>query len=112
MAFGIAGPALPLFAIKAPATEVSLDRASGQAKFVVGIDRTHKDYKETPSILAEGLPPGATIEPKKKSETEIDVTISGPKDLPTGRHSLKVLGYGEFQGRGWKSVVDVTLVVP
>ena len=112
-ALSIAGEALPLFALRSAATEIPFDRASGQAKLTLAIDRTHKDYKEVPLILAEGLPQGATIEGKKKSDTEIEVVITAPKDLPPGKHAFKILGYGEFQGRGHKSAIDgMTMSVP
>jgi hypothetical protein len=98
LAVAVVGPTEAFFGLKPAAATAAFDPATGEAKFDVTVERTNKEYKEAVFVLVDDLPEGfsATV----KAEKDVyHVTVKGPKDA-SGTIPVKVLGYGQFKGKG------------
>lgn len=93
-------------------------RILGQTQVNIALERKQAEYKDPPLTFVEGLPAGFSAEVKRNGngpKEQYQVIIRGPKDAPDGMHKIRVVSFGEFKGRGQKTVtpdVPVTVVTP
>lgn len=107
LAVAVVGPTEAFFDLKPAAATAALDPATGEAKFDVTVERKNKEYKEAVFVLVDDLPDGfsATVKPEKDV---YHVTVKGPKDA-SGPIPVRVLGYGQFKGKGMIARPTVTV---
>jgi len=102
------GEAEPFYAI--PTAPVQFGRQSGKADLVLTLERKNEEFKEEITLMTEGLPDGFTSEVKSENET-YTLTINGPQDAALGKHTIRLISYGEFNGTGVLLVQDVPLEI-
>ncbi len=91
---------------------VSFPQAEGKAQFTIALERKNKEFKDPLIVLVDGLPAGCSYDVKRNGNGDketYDVTLSGPKDRPAGEHTISVVSYAEFKGRGQHVLSRVTL---
>ncbi len=109
----LAPPPEAFFAVTLKEPMTTWDRDKNEARLTLPLERKHKDYKQDPLLLFEGLPPGVTAAVKKEGKDQderLEVTFSG-KDVPAGEHLLQILAYGDLNQRGMKQVLEAKLKV-
>ena len=109
----VAPPLEPFFALSLQEEMVAFDREKSEAKFVLKLQRTNKDFKQDPSVFVEGLPPGVSASVKKEgkdAEERFEITLAG-KEIPAGEHAFEFIGFGDRAGRGLKIVIPAKLKV-
>lgn len=93
-----------------PFYESTLDRAAaliprqtGQSEFNIKFERKQGDFKDPLQVYLLSPPAGFAFEVKRNGDGPMEtyqVIVKGPKDLPEGNLSVRVLSFAEFQGRG------------
>lgn len=109
----IGSPPEAFFALTLKEPLAVWNREKNEARLTLPLERKHKDYKQDPLLLFEGLPPGVTAAVKKEGQDQderLEVTFSG-QDVPAGEHTIQVLAYGDLNQRGIKQVLEAQLKV-
>jgi hypothetical protein len=107
----VVGPNSDLFfGAKLSAPEAAFARDAGTAAITLTIERKHKDFKGNLSILFKELPAGFSGAVKQDKDN-YNITITGPKDAPAGKHTVRLLSYSEFNGIGHMLATDIPLQI-
>jgi len=98
--FGIATAAAsdPLFDVKLEAPTVEFSRESGQALAKMTLERKNGDFKAALVVIHDPLPSGFGVEVKPEGDV-YNVTVNGPKDAAGGQRMIRLLCFGELNGR-------------
>ena len=88
----------PFFDVASDQQVIHFARALGTTQWSFTLQRKHKDFKAGITVAHAPLPAGFALAVKQEKD-QYNLTLTGPKDLPQGRQSLKLICYGEM-GRG------------
>jgi len=108
----VVGPASdPFFGGKLSAATVQFGREAGNAAFTLTVERKNKEFKAGITVLFDTLPAGFSGAVKQDKDN-YNITVTGPKDAAAGKHTIRLVSYGEFKGSGQLLVTDVPFEVP
>jgi len=110
VAIALADAAEPFYAAKFESPTAPFQRDSGQAVLTFTLERKQPEFKEGLTVLVQNLPSGFSSAVKAEQD-KYTITVTGPKDAPDGTHMIKIVSYGEFQGKGRLVVQDVPLEI-
>jgi hypothetical protein len=107
----VVGAESPLFfGTKLNAEAVTFAQAEGKADFAFTLERTNAEFKDAVTVLFEQLPAGFSGAVKADKDT-YNITLTGPKDAAPGKHTIRLVSYGEFKGTGQIVVTEVPVEI-
>jgi hypothetical protein len=114
VAIGIGPPFPPFFELSLTDRTIYFPQVVGETTVDVNIARTSDAFKESVSLIVEGLPAGVTadIKPVEDGSKALRVTLKGPADLAEHEYPIQILGVGKFQEQTHTVTLDnIKLVV-
>ncbi len=109
----VGAPPEAFFGLTPKESLLTFDATAKNATFVLPLERKNKEYKTDPIVWVEGLPSGASATVKKEgkdADERFEVVVTG-EGLTAGEHAFSIYAYGDFNGRGTKTKVEVKLKV-
>ncbi|MBP85118.1 MAG: hypothetical protein CMJ64_00100 [Planctomycetaceae bacterium] len=89
---------------------VTFAQAAGKAEFAFTLERTNAEFKDAVTVLFEQLPAGFSGAVKADKDT-YNITLTGPKDAAPGKHTIRLVSYGEFKGTGQVLITEVPVEI-
>lgn len=108
-AVAAAPAAEPFFATSPDKPTLFFPRMVGQSLVTVKLERKHKDFKAPISLTPISLPAGFAAAIKQENDNYV-VTLTGPKEAPEGKLTIRLLGFAEM-GRGQIVYQDIPVEV-
>lgn len=98
------------FGAKVNTEMVAIKQAEGTGVFAFTLERTDKEFKAGVTVLFEQLPAGFSGAVKADKDT-YNITLTGPKNAAPGKHTIRLLSYGEHKGYGQVLVTEVPVEI-
>lgn len=101
---------MPPFFQPSAVSPVFVPQHLGKAEFAVTMERKNAEFKDPVTMQAESAPPGLAAAIKQDKD-QYQVSLAGAAGLPSGQQTLKLVSYGEFQGRGQIQIQDIPVEI-
>lgn len=106
----VSGESAHFFGTKLNTETVAFKQADGKADFAFTLERKDKEFKAGVTVLFEQLPAGFSGAVKADKDT-YNITLTGPKDAAPGKHTIRLLSYGEHKGYGQVLITEVPVEI-